>query len=201
MDPSSAGRTWAGSQAGSPSTRAPSGSEPERLSEPDRDRPGDRPDAEDDHASVGCLDPAPRRHLLFAGLQDGSLVAIDPATNAKSGPNATIASDVDAIADTPQGLWASMFAGVAASIDPASRKVLRRVDLPSRGGGIAYGGGLVWFSMYDSALVAELDPFSGQVVGAVHTGDQPRDSVVVGQTLWIVDQGSGKLTPVRLPTV
>lgn len=50
--------------------------------------------------------------------------------------------------------------------------------------------------MYDSGLVAELDPFSGKVMGAVHTGAEPRDSVVVGQTLWVVDQGSGKLTPV-----
>lgn len=137
-----------------------------------------------------------RGNLLWAGLQDGTLVAIDPARNAKSGPSVSIASDVDAVVDTPQGLWASTFAGIAARVDPASRKVLRRVNLPSRGGGIAYGGGLVWFSMYDSSLVAELDPSSGRVVGAVHTGDEPRDSVVVGNTLWVVDQGSGKLTPV-----
>lgn len=134
--------------------------------------------------------------LLWAGLQDGSLVSIDPATNAVTGSTVHVAPDLDALVDTPQGLWASTFAGVAASIDAVSRKVLHRVHLPSRGGGIAYGGGFVWFSMYDSGLVAELSPFSGSVVGAVHTGLQPRDSLVVGQTLWVVDQGAGKLTPI-----
>lgn len=45
----------------------------------------------------------PRGNLLWAGLQAGSLVAIDPATNTKSGPSVIIASDVDALVDTPQG--------------------------------------------------------------------------------------------------
>jgi hypothetical protein len=152
------------------------------------------------HLRAGDSTLLPVGNLLWAGLQDGSVVSIAPATNSVTGAAVHVATDVDALVDTPQGLWASTFAGVAASIDAASRKVLRRVSLPSRGSGIAYGGAKVWFSMYDRNLVAELNPISGTVVGAVHTGLQPRDSVVANGSLWVADEGAGKLTPIPLPT-
>jgi streptogramin lyase len=104
--------------------------------------------------------------------------------------------DVDALASTPVGIWASTFDGVAARIDPASRSVTRQVRLPGRAGGIAFARGLVWVSLYDDGYVLELDPSSGKLVGAMRTGTRPRDSLVVGGTLWVVDQVSGALTPV-----
>ena len=78
--------------------------------------------------------------------------------------------------------------------------VTYRVTLPSRGGGISYAGDRVWASAYDSRLVVELDPATGALMGAVHTGSEPRDSVVDGGTVWVVDQGSAELTPIALPT-
>jgi streptogramin lyase len=70
------------------------------------------------------------------------------------------------------------------------------VRLRGRGSGIAFAGGRVWASAYDRRLVLGLDPTTGGYAVAVHTGAQPRESLVVGSTLWVVDQGSGALTPV-----
>jgi YVTN family beta-propeller protein len=134
--------------------------------------------------------------LLWAGLQGGTLVSIDPAANGTSGRAVSVAPDVDAVVSTPSGLWVSTFDGLAARIDPTARKVVRRVRIPGRGGGIAFGGGRVWVSDYDHAYAVELDPASGALLGAVHTGRGARDSIAVGSTIWVVDQLAGKLTPI-----
>lgn len=139
-----------------------------------------------------------RGDLIWIGLQSGQLVSLAPASAALTGQAVRVAPDVDAIADTPAGLWVSTFDGVAARIDPASRAVQRRVRLPGRGGGIAYANGAVWVSVYDRRVAIELDPQTGALLGAVHTGGQPRESVVAAGALWIVDQAAGALTPLTL---
>ena len=138
------------------------------------------------------------RGLLWAGLQNGSAVAVDPTTRTPTGSAASVSRDVDAIADSPGGLWVSTFGGTAALVDPDTRLVKRRVKLPSRGSGISVGGGSVWASAYDSALVVRLDPTTGALLGAVHTGAQPRESLVVGNTLWVCNQADGTITPISL---
>jgi streptogramin lyase len=138
----------------------------------------------------------PRGNLIWIGLQNRSLVTLDPATATLVGAPVAVAPDVDALAETPDGLWASTFDGLAARIDTTARRVVRRVRLPSRGGGVAYANGRVWVSAYDSGFAVALDPVSGVYLAAVHTGLEPRDSVVVGSTLWIADQGSGEVTPI-----
>ncbi len=163
-----------------------------------------RIDPATDHVTAHVVLPSgvstllPVGNLLWAGLQDGSLVSIDPAAAAVVGPPIQVGLDVDALASFPQGLWCSTFDGTAERVDPVARKVVRRVTLPGRGGGIAFGGGRVWVSAYDRAYAVELDPLTGALLGAVHTGAQPRDAIVVGQTLWVVDQAAGKLTPIPL---
>lgn len=137
-----------------------------------------------------------RGNLIWIGLQDGSLVSLDPATGGLSGTTVRVESDVDALVDTPSGLWATTFDGIAARIDPTMRTVTRRVRLPGRGSGIAFAAGRVWASAYDRRIVVALDPSSGAYAAAVHTGARPRESLVLGATLWVVDQGSGALTPV-----
>lgn len=139
-----------------------------------------------------------RGDLIWIGLQSGMLVSLAPASAALTGQGVQVAPDVDAIADTPAGFWVSTFDGVAARIDPTARAVRRRVRLPGRGGGIAYANGAVWVSVYDRRLALELDPRTGAFLGAVHTGGQPRESVVAAGVLWIVDQSAGALTPLPL---
>jgi YVTN family beta-propeller protein len=140
----------------------------------------------------------PLGSLLWGGLQDGSLVSIDPAAAVLTGAPIKVAPDVDAIAGTPSGLWVSTFDGTAARVDPASRAVARRVTLPGPGSGITYANGLVWVSIFDRTYVVQLAAATGALVGAVHTGSRPRESVVVGNVLWVLDEGSGKLTPIPL---
>ncbi len=144
----------------------------------------------------GVSMPLVARGLVWLGLQNGSVVSVDPAANRVSGAAVRVAPDVDALVDTPAGIWVSTFAGAAALLDPDRRVVVRRLRLPSRGGGIAFAGGSVWASAYDSGLVVRLDPRSGTVVAAVRTGSQPRDSVAANGYLWVVDQGEDAVTPI-----
>jgi len=139
--------------------------------------------------------------LIWAGLQDGSVVAIDPATGAVTGAAVAVAPDVDAITtDSMNRLWVSTFAGTAALVDPDARKVKLRVKLPSRGSGISAdgGGSCVWASAYDSGLVVQLDAATGALLGAVHTGAGPRESIAVGNTLWVVNQTDGTVMPITI---
>jgi outer membrane protein assembly factor BamB len=133
---------------------------------------------------------------IWVGLQSGSLVSLDPVTGGLTGAAIEVAPDVDALASTPSGLWASTFDGTAALVDTGGRRVVRRVRLPGRGSGIAYAGGRVWVTVYDRRCVLALDPARGTFLAAVHAGVQPRDSVVVGSTLWVLDQLTGSLVPV-----
>ena len=147
---------------------------------------------------AGVSQPLFARGLVWLGLQNGSVVAVDPATTRLSGASVAVAKDVDALADAPSGLWVSTFAGIAALVEPDRRVVVRRVTLPSRGSGVAYAGGSVWVSAYDSSLVVRLDPATGALLGAVHTGPEPRESVAAGGALWVANQLNGTVTPVPL---
>jgi len=138
----------------------------------------------------------PVENVIWIGLQNGSLVSLDPATAALTGSAVHVAPDVDALVSTPNGLWASTFGGTAALVDTGSRRVVRRVRLPGQGSGIAYAGGQVWVSVYDRRYALALDPATGAFLAAVHAGVQPRDSLVVGSTLWVLDQLTGALVPI-----
>ena len=146
----------------------------------------------------GVSQPLFARGLVWAGLQSGSLAALDPATRSLSGKSVPVGPDVDALVDTPNGIWVSTFAGQAALVDPGARKVSRRFTLPSSGSGISYANGSVWVSAFGSRLVVRLDAATGALLGAVHTGGQPRESVVAGNVLWVADQADGAITPIAL---
>lgn len=146
----------------------------------------------------GVSSRLPVADLLWVGLQNGSLVPFDPGSGTLAGAAIAVSPDVDAIARTPAGLWVSTFDGLAARVNVATRQVVRRVRLPGRGGGIAWSGHAVWVSVYDRAFAVALDPLTGAYLDAVRTGGQPRESLVVDDTLWIVDQAARELTPVTL---
>ena len=49
-----------------------------------------------------------------------------------------------------------------------------------------------------AGLVLRLDPGTGALLGAVHTGREPRESVEAGGALWVANQLNGTVTPVPL---
>jgi virginiamycin B lyase len=110
------------------------------------------------HLPSGASTLLPLGNLIWIGLQSGGLVSLDPATGALSGASVSVAPDVDALAATPSGLWASTFDGTAALVDTGARRVLRRVSLPGHGSGIAYAGGRVWVTVLRPALRARARP-------------------------------------------
>ncbi len=146
----------------------------------------------------GVSMPLVARGLVWAGLQDGSVVAVDPSTNAIAGRAARIGTDVDALADTPAGIWLSTFSSAVGLLDPGSRTISHRRTLPGRGSGITYAGGSIWSSDYDDGYVLRLDPRTGALVGATRTGSQPRESAAAGGVLWVLDQADGDVSPVPL---
>jgi hypothetical protein len=125
-------------------------------------------------------------------------VSINPTTAALQGSAIPVGADLDALTNTPSRLWASTFGGRAARVDLSSRAVLRSVKLPGKGSGIAFAGGRVWVSVFDRRLVVGLDPVTGSLLSAVHTGTGPRESIVAGGMLWVADESVGKLTPLPL---
>jgi streptogramin lyase len=148
------------------------------------------------HLPSGASTLLPLGSVIWIGLQSGALVSLDPAAGALTGSAIPVAPDVDALAATPNGIWASTFDGTAALVDTTARRVVRRVSLPGQGSGIAYAGGRVWVTVYDRRYVLALDPATGRFVAAVHAGLQPRESLVVGSTLWVLDQSGGAVVPV-----
>jgi DNA-binding beta-propeller fold protein YncE len=136
---------------------------------------------------------------IWVGLQNGSVLAIDSFTNSWVGDPIVVASDVDALATSHQGLWVSTFAGSVALIDPPGLKVLVKRRLSGRGSGITVARETVWASDYDHAWVVKLDPAKGTLLGAIKTGRRPRESVAVGGYVWVLDQADGAVTPIRLP--
>ncbi len=147
----------------------------------------------------GASMPLVARGLVWVGLQDGSVVSVDPATNKLTGGAIAVDQDVDALADSPGGIWVSTFVGSVALLDPTARRVAVKRKLPGRGSGIAVAGGSVWASDYDGALVIRLDPATGALLGAVKSGRQPRESAVAGGYLWVLDQADAAVTPIPLP--
>ena len=136
--------------------------------------------------------------VWVSGYGDGTVARIDPATNSVTahitvgGRPTSIASDASCV------VWVGNLDGWASRSDPATNQVRTKVTLPGRGSGISYANGLVWVSDWDDAYVVELNTATGALVGAVHTGTRPRESVVLGNTLWVLDEAVGRLTPVRV---
>jgi YVTN family beta-propeller protein len=146
----------------------------------------------------GVSSPMLARGRLWVGLQDGTVAIVDPAAGTVAGRTAKVDVDVDALADTPAGIWVSTFGGSVGRIDPATGRVSLRRRLGGRGGGIAFAGGSVWASDYDGAYVVRIDPRTGAFLSATATGRQPRESLPVGSTLWVLDQADGAVSPVPL---
>jgi YVTN family beta-propeller protein len=86
--------------------------------------------------------------LVWVSNQDGTLTAIDPSTNAVAGAKVVGDRDLDAVGIGPDALWTtSFYGGTLLKVDPASRKVLRRIRLGGQGSGVLVRGGSVWASV------------------------------------------------------
>jgi DNA-binding beta-propeller fold protein YncE len=116
---------------------------------------------------------------VCSGVDSGQLVRIDPSSRTVVARIQVGGQPTSIAFDASGAVWVGNLDGSVQRVDPASRTVQRRVRLPGRGGGIAL----------------ELDPQTGAFLGAVHTGGQPRESLVAAGVLWIVDQAVGALTP------
>jgi DNA-binding beta-propeller fold protein YncE len=133
--------------------------------------------------------------FLWSTNQDGTVAPVDPTTGIVAGTRISVSTDVDAIAVSPEGVWVSTFySGTIALIDPATRSVVRKFDLPGQASGLAFTGGALWASEYNRARVVELDPATGKVTRTVAVGAKPRDLAFDGTSLWVVSEGANTIS-------
>jgi ABC-type transport system substrate-binding protein/class 3 adenylate cyclase len=81
---------------------------------------------------------------------------------------------------------------VVAILD-SSGSVTGQVGLGGHPGGVAAGGGAVWATNTERALVAKIDSGRGVVVDTVRVGTDPMGVAVGGGGVWVTDGGAGKV--------
>jgi streptogramin lyase len=113
---------------------------------------------------------------------DGTVARVDPATravvatipaltatpfDARAGDCTTFTSCgyLDAAAVVGSDVWvADDYGGEVVRIDSASNRVVTRIDVPPRPGGVAAGGGFVWLFHTRTGTVTRIDPVTAAAV-------------------------------------
>jgi YVTN family beta-propeller protein len=115
---------------------------------------------------------------------DGTVSRIDATTNQRS--VVTVGGQPTGIAPSAGKLWVALgTADSVLSIDARSRKVEKRIALPSAATWTAYDDKAVWISMRDSGDVVRIDTSTGTVVATMHLDGVPQDGAVLGDDVWV----------------
>lgn len=95
--------------------------------------------------------------------------------------------EVIAVAVGLGSVWALDTASTLSRLDPASGRIVKRIQL---GATAAYnvwiGGGAVWVADDQGAAVLRVSPSSNKVVGRISVGDGPADMVFRGAQAWVI---------------
>jgi YVTN family beta-propeller protein len=127
--------------------------------------------------------------LLWVSNHDGTISTVDPATNAAVGSKIVGDPDVDSVAVGSDAVWATSFYGkTLLQIDPATRRVVRRIRLGGQGSGVLVAEGSVWASVYDEGEVLRISPVTGKVVERIRVGAGARELVYDGSDVWVACQ-------------
>ena len=133
--------------------------------------------------------------LLWVTNQDGTLSTIDPATNAVVGGKIAGDPDVDGVTIGGGAVWATSFYGKSLlKIDPATRRVVQRIQLGGEGGGVLFAEGSVWASVYDKGAVLRIEPESGRLLQRVRVGAGARELAYDGASIWVACQGANSVS-------
>jgi YVTN family beta-propeller protein len=90
-------------------------------------------------------------------------------------------------------VWVSVFgAGDVVAIDPATRKVVRRVKIGGEPEGIVSAFGHIWVVQQKAHQLAELAS-TGEVIATVPVGKEPRQVAASPSALYVSDFGSGRI--------
>jgi hypothetical protein len=133
--------------------------------------------------------------------QDGTVSRLDPATGALTATIAAVPPTTAALTCDPfvacgymntalasgGDVWVSCDAcGEVVRIDAATNRVVERVTVPPRPGGLAVGGGFVWAFHTRTPLVSRIDPATGVVSTVTVAGVEGAGIAFGGGSLWLL---------------
>jgi YVTN family beta-propeller protein len=119
---------------------------------------------------------------------EGSLVAIDPHTNAIARTLAL--PSPGQIAVSPGAVWVTdPRLERVYRIDPNTMKVVATIPVHGAGYAVSFGGN-IWVSGLSSGMVSVLNPATNRVTGTIAVGQSPGEITASGQSLWILDDAA-----------
>jgi virginiamycin B lyase len=123
--------------------------------------------------------------LGYGSLDAGiGFVRIDPATN-------ELATTIQAprgfgIAAGEGGVWISNNVDNSVwGIDPATNRVMRKIQVGDGPQSVAAGAGSVWVANSLAGTVSRIDPKTGSVVATIEVGGRPDDIAVGEGGVWV----------------
>jgi YVTN family beta-propeller protein len=144
--------------------------------------------------------------MLWVLKGAGTVVRIDPATNAVVGKPLRVPADAEAIAIGQGALWVASVAGGdlgtpgndrVTRIDLATGRTLATVTVPRAPLDLAVTPGAVWVTNSGGGgdSVARIDPRTNRPTSRpVRTGDSPQSLAVGGGWLWVANHDAGTVT-------
>jgi virginiamycin B lyase len=145
--------------------------------------------------------------VWFCRMGDDKLGILDPASGTLSELAMPAGSRPRRMGTAPDGsLWVTLYgSNKLAQVDPAGRRILRQIALPTGKSGGAYavsidGAGIVWANEIKDDSVIRLDPASGELrVVKLPTDDAGIRKMVVDARgrLWYMGSHNGRLGMVR----
>jgi YVTN family beta-propeller protein len=134
----------------------------------------------------------------------GTVVRVDPATNAVVGKPLRVPADAEAIAVGEGALWVTRGAlgdlagprnDTVTRVDPASGRTVATIRVRRAPLDVAVTPGAMWVTNASGDSVARIDPQTNRLAGRpVRTGDSPQSLAVGGGSLWVANHDAGTVT-------
>jgi class 3 adenylate cyclase len=124
---------------------------------------------------------------IWVGVSDGTLVRLDPRTEARDQVDTDLS--IDAIAATRDGVWvADILAGAVFRFDPETlRPVGEPIEIRGSFDQLVARGDFVWVLDRQVGIVTRVDANSNAVTGSARVGDDATDMVPDPDGIWVGD--------------
>jgi DNA-binding beta-propeller fold protein YncE len=148
--------------------------------------------------------------MLWVLQGAGTVVRIDPATNAVVGKPLRVPADAEAIAVGDRALWVARVASgdlgapredAVSRIDLATGRTVATITVRRGPLDLAVTPGAVWVTNSGGGgdSVARIDPQTNRLAGRpVRTGASPQSLAVGGGSLWVANHDAGTVTRIAL---
>ena len=157
-------------------------------------------------SDAGNLAVANGKLWVLTGV--GTVVQVDPATNALVGKPLRVPADAEAIAVGQGALWVTRGApgdlagprqDTLTRIDPASGRTVATIKVGRAPLDVAVTPGAVWVTNAGGDSVTRIDPQTNRLSGRpVRTGASPQSLAVGGGSLWVANHDARTVTRIDL---